>query len=156
MAKREAVKLPTAIDPYIVFIHLRQQPRPHWPRILNPFFTAIISKQVRKSDGSPPVVGADVRAVLDGLEIPDDHPLDLIVAGEDVVGLPFVRNENDRMDTYHSPFSIPTSHIRLEERPQLAFAIGFCSLIYALETIRLGVIPWPTIISDVLDSSKNT
>lgn len=147
---REAVKISTAIDPYIVFTHLRQVRRSHWPSLLNPFFAAIISKQVRKAEGSPPLVGAEVRTELDGLQLPDDHPVDLIVAGEDVVGLPFVKDETEKKDTYHSPFSLPESHIRLEERPQLAFAIGFCSLIYALETIRLGVMPWPAIISDAL------
>ena len=156
VASREAIDVTKAVDPYIAMNHLRAVDRQHWPRICNPFFTAIISRHVRKSDGANPLVGADVRAELDGRKLPDDHPVDLIVAGDDVVGLPFVKKENEKRDIYYSPFCLPESHIRLEVRPQLAFAIGFCSLIYALETIRLGSLQWPAFISDALGIPMNT
>jgi len=100
-------------------------------------------------------MGNEVVAELDGHKIPDDRPPDLIVAGEDVVGLPFVANEEKR-NIYHSPFAVPESHCRLEQRPKLAFAIGFCSLIYALETIRLGIMPWPAIIGDAIGIPMST
>lgn len=150
VASREEIDIKKAIDPYIVLTHLRQVRRSHWPLILNPFFTAIISRHVRKSKGSEPLAGPEVITGLDGYKLPDDHPPDLIVAGDDVVGLPFVRSEDEKTDIYHSPFCVADSFFRLNDRPQLAFAIGFCSLMHALETIRLGAMPWPKIIGDAL------
>ncbi len=136
--------------------HLRPVLRPNWPAQYNPFFAAIISRHVRKKDGTSPLTGAQVRAELDGREPRGDHPPDLIVAGDDVVGLPFVRSDTDQTDTYYGPFAVANSHIRLEERPKLAFAIGFCSLMHALETIRLGLMPWPEIIADAIDAEMGT
>lgn len=150
VASREGIDITTAIDPTIRFTHLRPSRRPYWPSLLNPFFTAILSRQVRKSKGTEALTGAEVRAELDGHELPDDHPPDLIIAGEDVVGLPFVENKDEKTDTYHSPFMVAGSHLRLAERPGLAFAIGFCSLINALEGIRLGIMPWRDIISEAI------
>lgn len=148
---REAIDVTKAIDPNIVMRDLHAERRQHWPRICNPFFTAIISRRVRKSKGTEALTGAEVRAELGGHELPDDHPPDLIIAGEDVVGLPFVKNKNDeKTETYYSPFIVAESHYRLEEHPGLAFAIGFCSLINALEGIRLGIMPWRDIISDAI------
>ncbi len=105
---------------------------------------------VRKSKGGKTLSGAAVRAELDRRVLPDDYPPDLVVAGDDVVGLPFVTSDIEKLDIYRSPFTVTDSKIRLHERCGLAFAIGLCSLMYALGTIRLGIMPWPEIIADAI------
>ncbi|MCH8823392.1 MAG: hypothetical protein IH984_07775 [Planctomycetes bacterium] len=150
--RREAIDVTKAIDPYIVMNHLRPIGRKHWPRICNPFFTAIISRHVRQSGSTNPLTGLQVCAALNGYEIPDENPPDLIIAGEDVVGLPFVNNKDENTETYDSPFMVSEAHFSLIKQPGLAFAIGFCSLIYALETIHLGIMPWPAIIGDAISA----
>ena len=76
---------------------------------------------------------------------------DLIIAGGDLVYLPFIEHEEQGTQVYHSPFGIEDqSELQCWETPGLAFAIGMCSLFLALDTIILGHIDWRAVIADSL------
>ena len=79
-----------------------------------------------------------------------EYSVDLIVAGRDVCFLPNItKNETD---LYRSPFYIKdSSALRSFKLEGNAFSVGMCSLLYALDSICLGVMPWPEIIADALD-----
>ena len=145
---REDTTISTAFHPYITFVNLRAS-RPNWPSILNPIYGAIHARHVRTKSGYRPFKTASnvqkrlfAQSGKHGVVSPD-----LIVAGIDIVCLPCI-DENDET-TFHSPFYIEgKSKLWPQETLGLAFAIGVCSLLYALDTTILAKMPWPKIIAD--------
>jgi hypothetical protein len=147
---REGTPL-NAIDPYAVNLAFSAS-RPNWPSILNPMFGAVFARRVRSEQAQTILDDPEsVRNALIGIEVQVSPFPDLIVAGDSNVILPFVKDDDTETITMHAPF-------RTEEltKPQvfradgLAFAIGVCTLLYALDTLRLGRMPWPKIISEGL------
>ncbi len=141
---REDTTINTAFHPYITFVNLRAS-RPNWPFILNPIYGVIHARHVRTKSGYRPLKPASTapeklfaQSGKHGVVSPD-----LIVAGIDIVCLPCI-DENDET-TFHSPFYTKRWP---QETPGLAFAIGVCSLLYALDTTILAKMPWPKIIAD--------
>ena len=148
VSKRETIHVKNAFNPYISMDVVPYSGRENWPKEINPFFTAIMAPRVKTTRGCDVVVAKDIGNELKGV-YDDKYSPDLIVAGNDVCFLPTVEG------TYHSPFCIEDSsslsHYNVDKH---AFSVGMCSLIYALDTICLGIMPWPSIIEDALNKEK--
>lgn len=141
---REPISIKNAFHPYINFNNLRASKRDVWPNTFNPIFGAIFARQVRVKTGAPPLESAEqIKEAFGGKSI--DAEIDLIIAGDDIVLLPFVD------DVYTAPFFIDgKSTLILQENRALAFAVGICSLFFALDTIILGNLNWASIVGDSL------
>ena len=145
---REPITVKNAFHPYIDFTNLRATKRKNFPQILNPFFGAIIARniKIRESSKKPLESSLQIRDALNGRSV----DADLLIAGGDVVCLPFIDDDQGK-EVYHSPFAIEEqSKLVCRETPGLAFAVGICSLLLALDTIILGHINWRAIIADSL------
>lgn len=148
VSKRETIYIKNAFNPYISINVDPRGGRNNWPEEINPFFTAIMAPQVKTTKGSEIVTAEEIGSELKG-EYGDEYSPDLIVAGNNVCYLPAVEN------TYHSPFYINSCSSLIHHHvDKHAFSVGMCSLIYALDTICLGIMPWPSIIEDALNKEK--
>lgn len=128
--------------------NLSYSERPDWPPVLNPMFGAIFARQVKDSHGNPLDAQAATDALV-GTPLGDARqPPDLIIAGNSNLIIPCVHTETGPI--MHSPFYVEGTTGSLQVMPSrnLAFATGICILLYALDTIQLGRIPWEHIISD--------
>lgn len=76
--------------------------------------------------------------------------LDLLLAGRSNLLVPCVRGD-DQIQTIRSPFSLAagTEMVSLIA-DGLAFGIGLCLLLWALDYIELGTMPWTRIVADGL------
>ena len=115
---------------------------------MNPLFGAIIARQVRIKERNKPLkTGEQIIQALDGKSV----EADLLIAGSDVVFLPFINHDKQGTQVYHSPFAISESELDCRnETPGLAIAIGISSLFYALDQIILGHVKWLDVIADSL------
>lgn len=123
-------------------------PMAGWPKTRNPIFGAVISRQARLRAGGVVLTepGEVHSALRDALLPPKPWP-DLIIADKNTVMMPVVEIKQGL--TYVSPFlATPASMLDIWQREGLAFAIGMCSLLFALDYIRLGVMPWMEILRD--------
>ena len=123
--------------------------RHDWPQNLNPIYGAIIARQV-KNDKRGPILSADetMKALVGATLGAQKPPPDLIIAGDSNLIAPCVKSDQGQI--VHSPFYIPgvTSSLEVMPAKNLAFSIGICMLLYALDTIELGRMPWENIIND--------
>ena len=145
---REPITVKNAFNPYIDFGGLRPVSRDNYPKILNPLFGAIIARQVRIKERNKPLkTGEQIIQALDGKSV----EADLLIAGSDVVFLPFINHDKQGTQVYHSPFAISESELVCRnETPGLAIAICISSLFYALDQIILGHVKWLDVIADSL------
>jgi hypothetical protein len=146
--KRKEVEPNRSLVPYVV-LPFKAKKRPNWPEISNPFFGAILARQVRKQKGGNPLSQKEFATLFKESAVSKENFPDLIVTGEDITIMPFI-SEKDAF-TYYSPFFVEGKSIPVAcEVKGIAFAVGICSLLLALDTIRLGVMPWHAIIADAL------
>ena len=124
--------------------------RPDWPKELNPIFGAVFARKVTLDKRSKPIPNAqEVMQKLVGANLGNQKPPpDLIIAGESNLIIPCVQTPQGPI--MHSPFYVEGATASLEVMPStdLAFATGICILLYALDTIQLGRMPWEYIIND--------
>lgn len=152
VAQRERVGLSQAVDPHLNIGSLRARAGSpdEWPNVLNPFVGVVVARHVRESKGKSPLDSIAIRNRISDLRFTMEYPPDLIIAGEDVVGLPCTTG-GDGDEQYDSPFfSAGRCHITVVEQQGLAFGVGVCSLLHALDRIRLGRMPWRQIIADAM------
>lgn len=149
---RDDVTIGNSCDPYITNnTVVIKSGRENWPSMLNLIFCAIISRNIAEKVGESLIDDADVGLALMrkahiARETTESKP-DLIVGGKKNVMLPSVEEKGSLI--LHSPFFVPGkttfSHMKLGTDID-AFAVGICSMLYALDTIRLGRLPWSQII----------
>lgn len=118
------------------------------PPLRNPMFGAIIARRVAvKKNELPLQEGSKIVAELrkDKSTKPPPGP-DLVIAGENCVLLPSCEARG-----YMHPFLWDRQN-RLTPvvADGLAFGVGVCSLLYALDLIQLGRMPYPELIADAL------
>ena len=140
VSNRPTVSDEDVFDPYVTMTGLQTEERAGRPSIWNPFFTAIISRHV----------GRDAQKNLLHQAYSETLPPDLIIAGENIVGLPVVEDKTQNVHKLVWPFMVAASRLRIQPCPGLAFAFGFCALMYALDTIRLGRMPWTDLMMEVI------
>ena len=147
---REDISL-TMVDPYVGPLPIEISAPKGFPKTRNPMYGAIISRRVRQREGSHVLTDHDaIHQELVGATVEEPLP-DLIIAGKSNIVLPYVKEDHSL--TYHSPFhvdDVTTPHGFIAE-DMLAFGIGLCSLLHALDFIRLGVIPWKELLAEGLN-----
>lgn len=156
VSTREKINGQRAIDPYqnLTFLNdgAEDREKRHWPKEFNPFFTAIFAKNLRLKSKGKQLKGNEAGQELSKIKANNNYDTDLIIAGDDLVVLPFTQFPQKEHHTYSSPFFVKgKSKIKYVVKNGLAFSIGICSLLYAIDTIRLGSMPWPHIIGDAMN-----
>lgn len=133
-----------------------------WPNIANPMFGAVFATRVGRKKGESILADQDevsraiVHAMNEGI-LPETSPSpDLIVAGDSVVMIPYYRDEENPVYRNRSPFSVKGSFLLNLEVHGRAFAIGVLMLLYALEFIRLGRMPWHRLINEAMQEAEQT
>jgi hypothetical protein len=124
-----------------------------WPSKLNPVYTAIISRQVRLRQSDSVVKDSvqihnslvDLSLKIDGFPLPD-----LIVFGTSNIALPVVKM-NDNKQEIRSPFCLETgSAFVCRTIDGIAFGVALAHLLWALDSIELGSMPWAQILANSL------
>lgn len=139
-----------AIDPYTVLQNMEQVGADHLPQIQNPMYTAIIARHV-KIEGAGDLMDALGRCALPtGMPYPD-----LVVAGEKDLLFPGLSGQ-ERI-VYESPFFVEgrSKLIHKKVEPTSALSVGIVMLLYALDRIRLGKMPYAKMIMSNLVSHPN-
>ena len=131
-------------------IQLEVDLMPGWPSVRNPIFGAIIAHNARLKKSGDVVKDTDVlRQALMDTPLRERPWPDAVIVGKDLLFLPVLNREGIR--AYYSPFFVePISELEVWQREGLAFAVGMCSLLFALDYIRLGKMPWMEILADGL------
>jgi hypothetical protein len=157
-ATREAVPY-NQIQPHLNIgllndiFQLQVNPPPDFPTILNPVFSVFFARYVRQKNGEKKLLGSsdEILSVIGNIEIESDQHPDLIVLGDNVVINPVIANEKNRTAKLRSPFFLEgRSLYYLAKVDGTGFGIGLLSMMYALDWIRLGVMPWNEILVDAL------
>ncbi len=123
-----------------------------WSNILNPLFTCVISRKTSlKRDNTikelkkGPLTPDLTFQTLQNFSFSTDCIPDLIVAGDGVVVMPTYQGNHSRhimpifmLENSNQPFVFKTKCS--------ALALGLCQILWALERIQLGTMPWEEII----------
>jgi len=121
------------------------------PKYRNPIHTSVISRRV-KLKGKILTDDEEVDPDLIPEETFADEVPDLIVAGQSNVFVPGSERDG-RFDL--SPFHVEgLSSGRSVWVPGIAFGIGLCSLLFAIDWIQLRRMPWEQIIVDGIRGSQ--
>lgn len=145
---RREPRFPENLHPYFKS-NVSYGKRPDWPPTLNPIFGAVFARQVKRERRGEVLEAAEATKALVGACLGDQKPPpDLIIAGDSNLIIPCVQTPNGPI--MHSPFYVEGTTASLEVMPskELAFATGICILLYALDTLQLGRMPWEVIIND--------
>lgn len=125
--------------------------RPDWPKDLNPIFGAVFALRIKEKKGQKEVLNSEsaMRVLVGACLGAQKPPSDLIIAGDSNLIIPCVQSPEGK-PIMHSPFYVPsvTATVQVMPSKNLAFATGICILLYALDTIQLGRMPWEHIIND--------
>ena len=124
-----------------------------WPEQKNPLFAAIIASQVRRKKGDGNLISAgDARDLILRSATVDQYTQDLFVLGQRLIGIPAIPLEGQRRQV-DSPFQVhgKTTPMLIVLNGDNAFALGLVQLMWALDWIQLGKIPWSGIVENALD-----
>ncbi|OHB67087.1 MAG: hypothetical protein A2Y76_15505 [Planctomycetes bacterium RBG_13_60_9] len=150
--QREQVPL-SALSPYHNVEGLAASMPEGWPEQRNPLFTAIIASAVRERKGATePLSAVEARDIIVGSFKTDQNSQDLCVLGERLIGIPAVPLANGGRKVM-SPFQVhgKTAPMLVALNEDNAFALGLVHLLWALDWIQLGKIPWSDIVRDTLE-----
>jgi uncharacterized protein DUF6602 len=122
-----------------------------WPTIRNPVYSAVISRYVRIKAGEPVISDPQTirteiiaRPQQNMTEVPD-----MICAGASVIALPAKISAPDVRLLI--PFAVGAPiDMPVAVTENIAFGIAIAHLMWALDYIELGAMPWAPIISDAL------
>ncbi len=124
-----------------------------WPDYKNPLFTAIITSQLRKKKGDRQLLSAEnARDLIVGSFKADEYTQDLCVFGNNLICIPGIALQGDKREV-KSPFFVfgKTSPMLMPLEEDNAFALGLIYLLWALDWIQLGKIPWSSIVQNTFD-----
>ena len=124
-----------------------------WPEQKNPLFTAIITSQIRKKKNDKGFLSAvDARDLIVGAFKVDQYSQDLCVFGKRLIGIPAVPLPNEKREI-RSPFQVygKTAPMLIALNEDNGFALGLILIMWALDWIQLGKIPWTNVIRNALD-----
>lgn len=134
-----------------------------WPDLPNPIFGAIFSRRVRKRKGAPILTEGEAtnRAIVEAYNRGRLGQLspspDLVVAGNEVIMLPWFRASESETWSLRSPFFAEGSSVLVNMRvPGHAVATGLLVLFFALDNIHLGRMPWSELIDESLREAQRT
>ncbi len=147
-------KMPRESRPY-------GNPMPGWPRISNPMYGAVFARRVRRKKDGP--ILEDYREVNKAIvqayntrNLASVSPSpDLIVVGDGVIMMPLFRESKNDIWQNRSPFFIEgSSELIPFQVPGHAFAAGLLMLLYALDNIHLGRMPWHELINEAFKEAQ--
>jgi hypothetical protein len=122
---------------------------PGWPDKRNPVYTVILARQVRMRANTPIMKDpAQIYAVLIDRSFHVRNKPDLMVAGRSNILMPYV-HLHDGTKTISSPFQAGTE-MACFTVDGIAFGLGLCHMLWALDYIELGSMPWSSILSNGL------
>ena len=140
-----------SIDPYINLGKGFSATRNNWPDHTNPIFGCVISRFVKESSKSEIISSDKLYNLIKKAEFPNDilSP-DLVILGQNDMLFPCIyKHENEVL--YESPFFIENvSELIHKTTKTSSLAIGISMLLYALDSIKLGKMPFKKIISQQL------
>ncbi len=116
--------------------------RPKWPSSANPIYTGIISRKFGTTD---------LRVLTQKVEKLNNLDIcpDLIFAGPDII----IKTDVIEHETEHdnSPFVLKDNNpLHIFEKENSAFAIGIIQILFALDNIRLGKMPYTKILMEAV------
>ena len=132
---------------------LQVNPPLYFPTILNPVFGVLFARYVRQKKGKKEVISSpdEILSIIGSLKVENDQHPDLIVLGSNVVISPIIVNEHNHTAELRSPFFLEGQSSYFPVKVDgTGFGIGLLSMMYALDWIRLGVMPWNKILVDAL------
>jgi hypothetical protein len=140
-----------SIDHYTVLTDYMQTGRSDWPDFDNPIFGAIIARHV-KVDTSSKTNGIIDPEIFSKCKVPPNvvYP-DLVVMGHEDLLFPGLSTQ-DKI-TYASPFFIPGKSTMIHKKTKTsALSVGILMMLFALDNIKLGKMPYETMIKSQLQS----
>jgi hypothetical protein len=135
-----------SIDPYTNLGSIFTATRNYWPNLMNPIYGAIISRYVKDKTKSEYLPSDKMFEAIKAASVPKDifHP-DLVILGQSDLMFPSI--SSDKTICYESPFFIEESSTLIHKTTKnSSLAIGVIMLLYALDTIKLGKMPYQRII----------
>lgn len=132
---------------------LQVNPPPDFPTILNPVFSVLFARYVRQKKGRKELLSSpdEILSVMGNIKIESDQHPDLLVLGNNIVITPIIVNEKNYTAKLRSPFFLEGRSLYYPAKVDgTGFGIGLLSMMYALDWIRLGVMPWNEILVDAL------
>jgi len=130
-----------SIDPYTEITGYTAENRENWPSISNPLYTGIIARKIQyKQDEEDWFI--DPGKVLGFTPLPDNfkHP-DLVVLGQSDLLFPAIPGPETIL--YDSPFFVENKSTLVHKRLSFsALSLGIVMLLYALDLIKLGKMPY--------------
>jgi hypothetical protein len=126
-----------------------------FPQIQNPMYGAIFARHVKRAERGPTLIDPqEIKEELKSeLQLPsDEHLPDLIVLGENAVIVPSIfTQEPGNPAQVRSPFFVSGQSVYTPVAANgVAAGIALASLMFALDWIELGVMPWRAIIENGL------
>jgi hypothetical protein len=121
-----------------------------YPSFANPLFTMIVARQIREKEGKKQYLNDAVTIneqtiAQRGVYEVEDRP-DAMVLGNGVIALPVIDQEPP---AFRSPFFEPkSSRTHLLTVPEISIGIGLMLLLFALDYIQLGRLPWERMVFD--------
>ena len=129
-------------------------PPPGWPEKRNQVYTAVIARYIRRTRKDYHLTdSAAIETELGsrGTVTTNFPPPDLVIAGSSNLVLPSVLHEHGK-NSIQSPFMISDGGSLASIRADgLAFGVGLCHLLWAMDYIALGTLPWTAIMQDALN-----
>jgi hypothetical protein len=126
-----------------------------WPEIRNPAYGVIICRHVRFKDRDPNI--DDPEEIQRHLLAAHPHtllPPDFCVFGKSNMLIPVVPSEDRETTSMPSPFFLSgRSSMNSRIVRGVGFGAGLSLLLWALDWIQLGEMPWPTILEDCIPPS---
>jgi len=150
-AHRPAVPLNEIADSVVLGSALTVTAAWGWPTNRNPLYTAIMSRHVRINKGDDHVTDPKVIKVkLEARsEMPDSSP-DLIVAGRSNVVVPNFSEGSNRGISVSPFLLIPGGGLVACIGESVAFGLAIATLLWALDYIRLGPMPWQSMFENAI------
>jgi hypothetical protein len=123
----------------------------NYPKIRNPMMGIIIANNVKDKQGGVILPDEDIVKGLKGngrIANGNIGP-DIIVAGSNVIGLPFYKSTNNEYEMV-LPFAQQDTLLVPNIAPGVAFGTMVAAILLSMEWVVLGPIPWPSVIADGL------
>jgi hypothetical protein len=123
----------------------------HYPEIQNPFFTLVISRNVRPTANTEYLNdGKEIVGHLSKEKITTTERPDLIVLGNHVIILPVIPFDTTNVGYVSSFFIKGKSDYHVVDASGIAYGVAVLSILSALDWINLGVLPWKETIGNAL------
>jgi hypothetical protein len=128
--------------------------RQYWPDHYNPSYGAIISRNIKFSNGQPASFTDFVTFIKTLVLTKGSLSADLIVAGKDTLFIPALPIKEGEI-TIESPFVHDRYILHPFETLDYAFSIGIVNILYALDNIKLDKMPYLKIIGNAVKAKKS-